>query len=155
MAVLVSLLHLIPLAGAIALLVLHWTKFWVGGASDNGTTLQFILKAHELFMQTSLVDVLLYIIRSQALNGYLPLGALAGAAQPPQLSYLGMVSGLFFRPCRSNFRHVAKSHIRFVHIGNAFVDCSSWPFISCSDDPSTRYAPFGGNHGSLSQYFRG
>lgn len=81
MAVLISLLHLVPLAGAIILLVLHWMEYWVGGASDNGTTLQFAAKVHELSMQTSLVDILLCIIRNQALDGYLPLGALAGAAQ--------------------------------------------------------------------------
>ena len=88
MAILNSLLHLIPLSGAAALLVLFWTKHWVGGASDNATTLQFIAKFHELLMQSSLVDILLYIIRAQALGGYIPLGALSGAAQAPQISYL-------------------------------------------------------------------
>ena len=88
MAILNSLLHLIPLSGAAALLVLFWTKYWVGGASDNATTLQFIAKFHELLMQSSLVDILLYIIRAQALRGYIPLGALSGAAQAPQISYL-------------------------------------------------------------------
>jgi hypothetical protein len=87
MAGLNSLLHVIPLAVAGTLLGLHWSKYWVGD-SDDGTSLQFAAKIHELFMQASLVDILLYIIRSQALSGYLPLGALAGATQAPQLSYL-------------------------------------------------------------------
>jgi hypothetical protein len=39
-------------------------------------------------MQSSLVDILLYIIRAQALGGYIPLGALSGAARAPQISYL-------------------------------------------------------------------
>jgi hypothetical protein len=88
MAVLNSLLHIIPLAGAIILLALHWSKYWVGETSDDATTLQFVAKFHELVMQASLVDVLLYIIRARALDGYLLLGALAGAARAPQLSYL-------------------------------------------------------------------
>jgi hypothetical protein len=88
MAVLNSLLHVIPLAVAGTLLGLHWSKYWVGPVSDDATSLQFAAKVHELLMQASLVDILLYIIRSQALNGYLPLGALAGAAQASQLSYL-------------------------------------------------------------------
>jgi hypothetical protein len=88
MAALNSLLHIIPLAVAGTLLGLHWSKYWVGPVSDDATSLQFAAKLHELLMQASLVDVLLCIIRSQALNGYLPLGALAGAAQAPQLSYL-------------------------------------------------------------------
>ncbi|KAH6644720.1 hypothetical protein C7974DRAFT_26777 [Boeremia exigua] len=88
MAALNSLLHVIPLAGAIVLLFFHWTKYWVGGALANVTTLQFAAKAHELFMQASLLDILCYIVRAQALGGYLPLGALTAAAQAPQLSYL-------------------------------------------------------------------
>jgi hypothetical protein len=87
MAALNSLLHVIPLAAAGSLLGLYWSKYWVG-VSDNATSLQFAAKVHELLMQASLVDILLYIIRIQALDGYLPLGALAGAAQAPQLSYL-------------------------------------------------------------------
>ncbi|XPS70284.1 hypothetical protein M3J09_002512 [Ascochyta lentis] len=88
MAALNSLFHLIPLGGALALLSLYWTKCWVGMASDSGTTLQFVAKLHELFMQASLVDTLLYMVRVQALNGYVPLGALSGAAHGPQISYL-------------------------------------------------------------------
>lgn len=88
MAILNSLLHLVPFLGATALLVLFWTKHWVGGASDNATTLQFVAKFHELLMQASLVDILLYVIRAQALEGYVPLGVLPGAAQAPQISYL-------------------------------------------------------------------
>ena len=88
MAALNSLLHIVPLAGAITILALHWSKYWVGQTSDDATTLQFVAKFHELVMQASLVDILLYIIRTWALNGYLPLGALAGAARAPQLSYL-------------------------------------------------------------------
>jgi hypothetical protein len=88
MAGLNSLLHVIPLAGAVTLLSLQWSNYWVGVEFNGATSLQFAAKLHELLMQASLVDALLYIIRSQALNGYLPLGALAGAAQAPQLSYL-------------------------------------------------------------------
>lgn len=88
MAALNSLLHSIPLGGATILLVLYWKKTWIGGDTDNATALQFAAKFLELAMQASLVDILLYLIRSQATNSYLPLGALSGAAQAPQLSYL-------------------------------------------------------------------
>ena len=88
MAALNSLLHLLPLCGAIVLLLLHLFKYFVGGSSDNATTLQFVAKFHELLMQASLVDILLYLIRAQAIGGYIPLGALSGVAQAPQLSYL-------------------------------------------------------------------
>jgi hypothetical protein len=88
MAALNSLLHLLPVSGAVVLLVLFWIQYWVGGKSDNGTSLQFAAKLHELLMQASLVDILLHVIRFQAISGYVPLGALSGAAKAPQLSYL-------------------------------------------------------------------
>lgn len=83
-----GIIHLLPLSGAMVLLVLHWTKLWIGGTVDRGTTLQFVAKFHEVLMQASLVDILLCVIRALALHGYVPLGALSGAAQAPQLSYL-------------------------------------------------------------------
>ena len=39
-------------------------------------------------MQASLMNTILYLIWSQAPNGYISLGALSGAAQAPRLSYL-------------------------------------------------------------------
>lgn len=88
MAALISLLHVIPLGGAIILLLFYWTEYWVGRAPGNLTTLQFVAKFHEILMQASLGDALVYFIRSQALEAYIPLGALSGAAQASQLSYL-------------------------------------------------------------------
>jgi hypothetical protein len=83
-----SLLHLVPLSGAITGLTLQWSKYWVGTETDKTTILQFVAKFHELTMQASLTEVLLCVIRTMAVNGYVPLGALSGATQPTQLSYL-------------------------------------------------------------------
>jgi hypothetical protein len=88
MAVPISLRHVIPLVGATILLMLYWTKHWIGREPSILTALQFVAKLHEILMQASVVDILVYFIRSQALNGYIPLGALSGAAQASQLSYL-------------------------------------------------------------------
>jgi hypothetical protein len=83
-----SLFHLVPLSGAMTGLTLHWSKYWVGTETDDTTVLQFVAKFHELTMQASLVEVLLSILRAEAVNGYIPLGALSGATQPTQLSFL-------------------------------------------------------------------
>jgi hypothetical protein len=83
-----SLLHFIPLGGAITVLALQWSKHWVGTENDDSTLLQFVAKFHELTMQASLVEVLLCVIRAEAVNGYVPLGALSGITQPALLSYL-------------------------------------------------------------------
>lgn len=82
------LLHLIPLCGAITLLILRWTHYWIGFSPPNSTTLQFVAKIHELFMQVSIVEIVLCIVRTEAIYGFVPLGALSGALQATQLSYL-------------------------------------------------------------------
>lgn len=87
MASLNSSLHLVPFCVAVALLVLHWTSYWVG-RKPSSPDLQFAAKMHEITMQGSIVDILVYTIRTQALHSWMPLGALSGAAQAPQLSYL-------------------------------------------------------------------
>lgn len=88
MAALHTFFHLIPLGGAIALLVLRWTQYWIGYEAPDSTVLQFVAKFHELLMQFSIVEVTLCVIRTEALRGVVPLGALSGAVQATQLSYL-------------------------------------------------------------------
>lgn len=88
MAALHSLLHTIPLAGAITLLSLRLTKYWVGHTPPDSTALQFVAKLHELLMQVSIVEVILCIIRTEAVRGFVPLGALSGAMAATRLSYL-------------------------------------------------------------------
>ena len=83
-----SLLHVIPLSGAILLLVFPWTNQWVDEESDHSTELQFAAKLHELLMQASIAEVLLSLIRAGLINGFVPFGTLSGAMQPTQLSYL-------------------------------------------------------------------
>lgn len=82
------IIHLLPFGGAIILVTFYWTKYWIGGVVDNSTSLQFVAKLHEILMQASLVEIILYVVRSLALGAYIPLGALSGAAQAPHLSYL-------------------------------------------------------------------
>lgn len=85
-----SLPHLIPLGGAITLLVLHWTGRLVSFAlpENTSTTLQFVAKFHELLMQASITEVLLCLILTESVNIFVPLGALSGAMQATQLSYI-------------------------------------------------------------------
>lgn len=85
------LLHIIPHSGAITLLALRWTQYWIGFHPPNPTTLQFVAKLHELFMQVSIVEIVLCIVRTEAIHGFVPLGALSGALQATQLSYLWSV----------------------------------------------------------------
>jgi len=88
MAALHTLFHLIPLSGALVPLLFQWTQFFIGLSPPESTILQFVAKFHKLRMQVSLVEVVFCIVRSEAIRGFVPLGALSGIAQATQLSYL-------------------------------------------------------------------
>lgn len=83
-----ALLHLVPLSSAVAVLILNWSEYFVGPSFTLTTTLQFVAKLQELLMQASLVEIVLSIVRSQMMEGYLPLGALSVSTQAMHLSYL-------------------------------------------------------------------
>jgi len=88
MAIYHVLLHLVPLAAAIVVITLNWTKYFIGPTFSYSTTLQFVAKLHEILMQASISEVLLYVIRAQVVEDYIPLGALLAASQNPSISYL-------------------------------------------------------------------
>jgi hypothetical protein len=104
-----SLLHLVPLGGAITVLTLQWSNFWVGAQTEDSTLLQFVAKFHDLTMQASLVEVLLCVIRAEAVNGYVSLGMLSGATQPTLLSYLWSLDffSIFKTPSLRGWRRAA------------------------------------------------
>lgn len=83
-----ALLHLVPLSSAVAVLILNWSQYFVGPSFTLSTTLQFVAKLQELLMQASLAEIVLSIVRSQIMEGYLPLGALSASTQAMQISYL-------------------------------------------------------------------
>jgi hypothetical protein len=103
-----ALLHLIPLCGAITLLVLNWSQYFVGPSFNLSTTLQFVAKLHEILMQTSIVEMVLCIIRTQATEGYIPLGALSATTQALQISYIWSIDflGAITSPSLSGSRKV-------------------------------------------------
>jgi hypothetical protein len=83
-----ALLHLVPLSSAVVVLILNWSQCFVGPSFTLFTTLQFVAKFHELLMQASLAEIVLSIVRSQIMEGYLPLGALSASTQAMHISYL-------------------------------------------------------------------
>jgi hypothetical protein len=83
-----ALLHLVPLSSAVAILILNLSQYFVGPTFTLSTTLQFVAKLQELLMQASLAEIVLSIVRSQMMEGYLPLGALSASTQAMHISYL-------------------------------------------------------------------
>jgi hypothetical protein len=109
LAILHVLLHLIPLGGAMTLLYLQWSSFYLSFTSPAySTILQFVAKFHELLMQFSIVEITVCIIRAEAPRNFVPLGALSGIAQATQLSYIWSLDfiSLFTSPALYGWRKV-------------------------------------------------
>lgn len=96
-ALLRSLIHIVPVAAAIVLIVLNTTSFYIGGElegpedldTEKLAALQFTAKLHELFMMLSLGSILVTYIRRELIFGRgVPFGALFSPSQFPNLSYV-------------------------------------------------------------------
>ncbi|KAH6625560.1 hypothetical protein C7974DRAFT_455777, partial [Boeremia exigua] len=103
-----SLSHLVPLTGAMILLVFQWTEYWVSWAEDYSTSLQFAAKLHELVMQASIVEILLCLVRTSLIDNMVPLGALTSTIQTTQVSYLWSLDffSLFGSPALSRWQRI-------------------------------------------------
>ncbi|KAK5462459.1 hypothetical protein LTS15_002171 [Exophiala xenobiotica] len=93
-AVFSILVHAVPFAGVMALLVLNINTFFIGNLSTSAVTaFQFAAKLPELLMQASLADILLYAIRWQIVrNQDLPPGGLVAPLRTADVSYLCKVA---------------------------------------------------------------
>lgn len=87
-----ALIHLLPLGLAIFEITLNWKGHYVGRLFDKQNYLQFAAKTHEIFMQASIATLVLSYIRYQISTGKgMPFGAVLGALQFFQVSYLWSV----------------------------------------------------------------
>jgi len=107
----VSLLHVIPVAASVILLVFNLRGFYIGGdlSGANGSEgtsirlliLQFLSKAPELLAVASLSCILFALIRHSLLHGDLPYGALTAGFEFTKLSLLW--SKEFVATCSTGF----------------------------------------------------
>lgn len=91
-AIVHSVLHLVPLGGALSLVLLNATTtgfpVWRYDPTWN-TAIQFAAKSLEILIQASLADVYLSYVRHQLLeSGSVPLGVLFGPLQTTHIAYL-------------------------------------------------------------------
>lgn len=89
-ALIQSVVHLVPLAVVVAFMVLNIRSWYWGDPSTTVlTALQFAAKALEIMMQTSLGTILMSIVRHQLLGDRgLPLGSFLGPYSIADISYL-------------------------------------------------------------------
>lgn len=90
LAVFVHVLGLgLPIAIAIALLFVNIHGFYLGDISATTLTgIQFAAKFSELFVQASMANIALALIRLRLLHGELPLGGLVAPYRMNDVSYL-------------------------------------------------------------------
>ena len=94
-ALLRSLIHAVPLGMAIFEIVLNWKGRYHGASFDGQSFLQFVAKAHEIFMQASIATIILsYTRHHMSISTGMPFGAILGSLQFLQVSYLWSVEFL-------------------------------------------------------------
>ncbi|GAD99736.1 hypothetical protein PTT_07440 [Paecilomyces variotii No. 5] len=88
-ALLRALIHLIPVAASIGLIIVNIRGYYLGGNVDDVGLIQFAAKGHELFIQASLTFIITNVIASQLVSREgLPFGTLFSISQLSQVGYL-------------------------------------------------------------------
>ena len=88
-ALLRSLIHLIPISVALCEIILNWEAYYVGVSIYNQVVYQIVAKIHELAIQASLATILYSYIRYEMTAGNgIPFGALFSGLQISQISYM-------------------------------------------------------------------
>lgn len=88
-ALLRTLIHLIPMGVALGEIILNWNTYYVGVSIQNQAIYQVIAKIHELAIQASLATILLSYIRHEMTVGRgVPFGALFSGLHINQITYL-------------------------------------------------------------------
>ena len=88
-AILRSLIHVVPVSAALAEIILNWNTYYVGTKEYNQALYQLIAKAHEIMIQASIAAVVFSCIRSEMIDGNgIPFGLLFSGLQVAQVSYL-------------------------------------------------------------------
>ena len=84
-----SLIHIVPIALALWLITLNWVTYYVGSYTLDQTYYQIGAKALEIMIQASLATITLAYTRHELVAGNgLPFGALFSGLQVNQISYL-------------------------------------------------------------------
>lgn len=88
-ALLRSLIHLVPVGGALGEITLTWNTYYLGAQVYNLALYQIVAKIHEMMIQASLAAILFSYVRYEmAIGEGIPFGALFSGLQINQISYI-------------------------------------------------------------------
>lgn len=88
-ALLRSLVHLVPISVALCEIILNWNTYYVGVSIYNQAVYQLLAKTHEIMIQASLATIIFSYVRHEMTVGSgIPFGALFSGLQISQIAYL-------------------------------------------------------------------
>lgn len=136
-----SMFCAVPLAGALALIVLNFKTQYFCADSTWLPVLQFIAKAHEILMQASIAAVMFtYVWRQLTMGCTLPYGAIFAALQTSQLSYIFSPEVSSFHP-QPGLWEVTEARIPCRGDHQLFPSSCSWSIqCNCSDTKTNELA---------------
>lgn len=109
-ALLRSLIHLIPISVALFEIVLNWNTYYVGVSVYNQATYRLLAKIHEMLIQASLTAVIFSYVRHEITVGHgVPFGTLVSGLHISQFSYLWSME--FWAAIRSVHRPLRKEFV--------------------------------------------
>jgi hypothetical protein len=148
----VSLLHIIPVAASITLLVLIWKGFYIGSElsglplGQDGLKLlglQFASKMLDSLATASMSTILFVVIRGQLISNSLPFGAIIAGFEFDNLSFLW--SKEFVATCATKFSSSREKAILLASITICtLLSATVGPSAAVASSPVLRNWPAGG-----------
>ena len=145
-AVLRSLVHIVPVSIALWLVVLNWATYYVGSFTYDQVYYQVGAKALEIMIQASLAAIVLGYIRHELVLGKgLPFGTIFSGLQVNQISYLWSME--FWGSIGSKSFSVYRKIFLFVSLVLIFVlAAAAGPSTAVLLIPRRDYWPAGSTH---------
>ncbi|KAL8829748.1 MAG: hypothetical protein Q9170_006034, partial [Blastenia crenularia] len=145
MAVLRSMVHLLPFVVALGEVAINWRGYYIGANIDGLSYLQFTAKLHEMAMQSSLAVIVFAYLRHVLFRGdALPIGAMLSGLQLTQVSYLWSME--LWGITLSNIPVRRKITVMTVIIVTVMLASTVGPSSAILMIPNLNYWPAGSTH---------
>ncbi|KAL8787422.1 MAG: hypothetical protein Q9213_002199 [Squamulea squamosa] len=145
-ALLRSLVHLVPFTFALFEIILNWNVYYVGSKAYSAAEYQVVAKAHEVLVQASIASIVFSVVRRDlALGKGLPFGLLFSGLQVSQISYLWSVE--LWGAMKAEFLHPSRKLALFTLLtGSILLASTSGPASAVLLIPRLQLWPAGSTH---------
>ena len=145
-ALLRSLIHLVPFCFALFEIILNWNVYYIGTKVYTTAVYQIVAKAHEISIQASIATIVFSAIRRELAYGTgIPFGLLFSGLQVSQISYLWSIE--FWGAIRADVpRPLKKLALIILVTGCSILAVASGPASAVLLIPRTQLWPGGRTH---------